>query len=257
MEIHIVILLFAAGIVAGFINTIAGSGSLLTLPLLIFIGLPPTVANATNRIGILLQSIVGAVSFRHQRVFRFREGLPYMIPSVIGAVAGALYAASFNEEVMRRVIGFLLLFMLLMLLIKPERWLYGREVKRSRLRRVGEVTIFLLIGFYGGFIQAGVGFFLIAALVYGTGAGLTRSNALKVLITSVFTLVAVIVFLMTGQIDFRAGLILGAGSMIGAYVGTRVAVEWGPRFVRYFLVVILFVSAIELMGIADLILQRQ
>ena len=123
MEWYIYAALVVAGVIAGFINTLAGSGSLLTLPLLMFIGLPPTVANATNRIGVLLQSAVGAASFRHQKVFEFRESLWFVIPSVVGSVIGALIASGFNEQLMRIIIGVLLLFMFFMILYKPEKWI--------------------------------------------------------------------------------------------------------------------------------------
>lgn len=127
MEWYIYVILVAAGIVAGFINMLAGSGSLITLPLLMFIGLPPTVANATNRIGILIQSIVGSASFRKQKTFTFRESVWFVIPSAAGAVLGALIASNFNEELMRRVIGGLLLFMFFMILYKPERWIAAKR----------------------------------------------------------------------------------------------------------------------------------
>ncbi|MBM3421054.1 MAG: sulfite exporter TauE/SafE family protein, partial [Bacteroidetes bacterium] len=96
MEWYIYLILVLAGIIAGFVNTLAGSGSLLTLPLLMFIGLPPTVANATNRIGVLVQSAVSSASFRHQKTFRFRESVWFVVPSVLGSILGAGIAANFN-----------------------------------------------------------------------------------------------------------------------------------------------------------------
>ncbi|MDX9929172.1 MAG: sulfite exporter TauE/SafE family protein [Bacteroidales bacterium] len=244
--------LVLVGIIAGFINTLAGSGSLLTLPFLIFIGLPPTVANATNRIGVLIQSIVSSASFRQQRVFKFRESFWYVVPSIVGSILGAMIAAHFNEELMRAVIGVLLLFMFFMILYKPERWIKCGDDTFRRKPAAWVVFVFFLIGIYGGFIQAGVGFFLIAGLVYGAGANLVKANALKVFTTFCFTAFAVIVFMFSGQIDFVTGLILASGNAIGAFIGSRVAVSWGPKFVRIVLLVVVLVSSLELTGVIDL-----
>jgi len=255
MDWYIYVVLVVAGVIAGFINTLAGSGSLLTLPLLMFIGLPPTVANATNRIGVLLQSAVGSASFRHQKVFEYRESLWFVIPSVIGSVIGAFIAAGFNEQLMRIIIGVLLLFMFFMILYKPEKWISTHHVDLHKRPKFLIFVVFFLIGVYGGFIQAGVGFFLLAGLVYGAGANLVKSNALKVFITFSFTLFAVAVFAVTGQIDYKIGLILASGQVVGAYIATRVAVSWGPKFVRIVLLVVVFVSSLELTGVIDLIIK--
>jgi uncharacterized protein len=255
MEWYIYAALIVAGIIAGFINTLAGSGSLLTLPLLMFIGLPPTVANATNRIGVLLQSAVSSASFRQQKIFTIRESLWFVIPSVIGSVVGAMIAASFNEQIMRTIIGVLLIFMFFMILYKPERWINGREVDLQKRPKALVFIVFFLIGVYGGFIQAGVGFFLLAGLVYGAGTNLIKSNALKVFITLSFTVFAVAVFMITGQIDYRIGLILASGQVVGAFIASRIAVSWGPKFVRWVLLVVVFISALELTGVIDFIVR--
>lgn len=246
--------LVAAGAIAGFINTLAGSGSLLTLPLLIFLGLPPTVANATNRIGVLFAGAVSSTSFRQQKIYTVRESARFLVPSIIGSVTGALVATRFNEEVMRTLIGILLVFMFFMILYKPEKWIRDNTEMVDKLPRAVLMLIFFVIGLYGGFIQAGVGFFLLAALVYGAGASLTKANALKVFIMFIFTAFAVVVFMFSGQIHYEMGLVLAMGNAIGAFIGSRVAVSWGPKFVRVVLLVVIFLSAMKLTGIIDFII---
>jgi uncharacterized protein len=255
MEWYIYVILVAAGIVAGFINMLAGSGSLITLPLLMFIGLPPTVANATNRIGILIQSIVGSASFRKQKAFTFRESVWFVIPSAAGSILGALIASNFNEELMRRVIGGLLLFMFFMILYKPERWIAAKRHDLHKAPKLWVFVVFFAIGVYGGFIQAGVGFFLLAGLVYGAGTDIIKANALKVFITGVFTLFALVIFAVSASIDWKIGFILASGNAIGAWLGSRVAVSWGPKFVRIVLLVVVFVSSLELTGVIDLMVK--
>src|SRR5512145_326451 len=122
-------LIILAGVIAGFINTLAGSGSLLTLPLLMFIGLPPNVANGTNRISIMLQSLVGSLGFRKQGALNLKAGLFLGIPSVLGSVAGALLALALNAKTMERAVGILLVFMFFLILFKPEAWLKGKSEK--------------------------------------------------------------------------------------------------------------------------------
>lgn len=253
MEWYLYPILVLAGILAGFINTLAGSGSLITLPLLMFIGLPANVANATNRVGIFLQSAVGAVSFRQNGVFEYREGIWLAVPATTGSLIGAMAAVNLNNEVMEVIIGGLLLFMFFIVLYKPEKWISAKAGKIEGRPKSWQLIIFFLIGLYGGFIQAGVGFMLLAGLVLGAGLNLTKANALKLFIVLIYTLAAIIVFVLNSQIDWLAGITLAAGSMIGAYAGTRFALKKGPAIVRVILLVIIMVSALKYIGIIELI----
>ena len=239
------------GLLAGFINTLAGSGSLITLPFLMFLGLPANVANGTNRIAILLQNIVSVTGFRQKKVLSFREGLFFALPAILGAVAGARIAIHLNEQIMRRTIGVLLVIMLVIIIYKPERWLQGRNIELTRKRKYFLVILFFFIGMYGGFIQAGVGFFLLAGLVLGAGADLVKANALKVFIILLYTPLALAFFMYYHQVNYWLGLVLAVGNMTGAWLGTRVAVSWGPKFVRIILLLALILSAAKLTGLLD------
>jgi len=250
---YLYLAVIAAGFAAGFINTLAGSGSLITLPLLIFLGLPANVANGTNRVGILLQNVVAVGSFRHQRVLDLRGGLMLSAPAIVGSVLGAQIAVNLNEQVMRTVIGALMVVMLVVILIRPKRWLEGRgEVENHRLTW-SQVLIFFAIGVYGGFIQAGVGIFLLAGLVLSAGYELVRGNAVKNLIVLLFTVSALTVFLINDQVVWVIGLIMGIGNMLGAWVASRLAVERGAPFVRWVLIGVVAVSGAKLLGVFDLV----
>jgi len=241
-------LIVLAGFFAGFINTLAGSGSLITLPLLIALGLPANVANGTNRIAIFLQNVVGVSSYKSQKVFEFKSSINLVIPAVLGSILGAVLAVDINEEIMTKAIGGLLVFMFFFILLKPSKWLKEQQVK-APLPYWARAIIFFIIGLYGGFIQAGVGFFLLAGLVLGAGYDLVKANAVKVFIVLIYTAFAILVFYINDQINFKYGLILAAGSMLGAFVGARFAVKWGPKFVRYLLLVVLVVAAVKMLGI--------
>jgi len=250
IEWYLILAVIAVGFIAGFINILAGSGSLLTLPLLMFLGLPANVANGTNRIAILLQNVVGITSFRKQKVLNFREGLILGIPAVAGSLVGARLAIHMNDEIMTRTIGGLLAVMFCLVVFRPSRWLQSHEGEPP-LKKVAQAVILFLIGIYGGFIQAGVGFFLLAGLVLGAGYELVRANAIKILIVFLYTPFALFIFILNGQVDYKLGLILAVGNMLGAFVATRVAVKWGPRAVRYILLIVLAFASLKLLGVFE------
>lgn len=251
MEWYLYPLTILAGFIAGFINTLAGSGSLVTLPLLIFMGLPATIANGTNRVAILLQNVVGLNSFRQSKVLDARGVIFLGIPAVLGSILGAQIAVSLNDEIMRRVIGIIMVIMLFVILIRPKRWLKGELTEINNHPTLLQLIIFFLIGVYGGFIQAGVGIFLLAGLVLAVGYDLVRANAVKVGIILFFTIFALVVFIYNDQVNWTIGLILAIGNMLGAWIGARFAVERGAIWVRRFLIVIVIISALNLLGVFD------
>ena len=242
-----------AGFAAGFINTLAGSGSLITLPLLIFAGLPANVANGTNRIAVLMQCAVSTASFKRQGQLDIKRAVILAIPAIIGAIVGAQIAVNLDEEMMRRTIGILMAVMLAVIIIRPRRWLIGRPEKLKNRPGILELSTFFAIGIYGGFIQAGVGIFLLAGLVLGSGYELVRANAVKNLLILIFTIFALIVFILNNQVNWIAGVTLGIGNMAGAWVAARMAVKRGARFVRWLLIAVVLVSAAVLLGIPQLI----
>lgn len=251
MAWYLYIAVIAAGFAAGFINTLAGSGSLITLPVLIFLGLPPTVANGTNRVAILIQNIVTTDSFRRQKVLDWRGGAQLALPAIVGSVIGAQIAVNLNEEMMRRTIGLLMVVMLVVILVNPKRWLHGKSDILGKRISWQQVIIFFGIGIYGGFIQAGVGIFLLAGLVLGAGYNLVRANAVKVLIVLAFTVFALGVFIANHQVNWGVGLLLAVGNASGGWVASRMAVERGAEFVRWLLIAVIVVSAAKLLGAFD------
>jgi len=253
LEWYKYLLIIAGGLIAGFINTLAGSGSLVTLPILIFAGLPATVANGTNRIAILLQNVVGVTSFNKKKVLDIKGVLYLGIPATIGSIIGANIAVNINEDVMSKVIGVIMVLMLFVIIVRPKRWLVGTLETLDSKVSFWQIILFFFIGIYGGFIQAGVGIFLLSGLVLGIGYNVVRANAVKVGIILFFTIFALGVFIYNGQVDFIIGFILAIGNMIGAWLGAKVAVEKGSVWIRRLLIAIVIVSAANLLGFFDLI----
>ncbi|MBN1240165.1 MAG: sulfite exporter TauE/SafE family protein [Gammaproteobacteria bacterium] len=235
------------GFASGFINTLAGSGSLITLPMLIVLGLPANVANGTNRVGILVQSLVSVATFRRRGALDVGGSLESVALTTIGAAAGAALAVDLDEALLRRTIGVLMIVMLGVVLLRPGRWLAGHATG-ARSSWWIRWPVFLAIGVYGGFIQAGVGIFLLAGLVLGAGYNLVGANAVKNLIVLIFTVAALAVFVVNDQVRWGLGALLAVGSAAGAWLAAHLAVERGAPFVRWALIVILALSAVALLG---------
>ncbi|MBE9480554.1 MAG: sulfite exporter TauE/SafE family protein [Bacteroidetes bacterium] len=244
--------LIVSGILVGFINTLAGGGSIVSLSILMFLGLPANIANGTNRIAILGQTLTGVASFKQQKVLDFRKGIILAIPAIIGSLVGAWIAVDINEEVFEIAVAVIMLFMLFFILYKPDKLLYGRKELIEKKTGFTQILIFFLIGVYGGFIHVGVGYFLLAGIVIGAGYDLVKANAIKVLIVLLYTPFTLIIFILDKQVNWKYGLVLTIGTFIGAFVASRLAVSKGVNFVRWVIVIVILLTSAHLFGIFDI-----
>jgi len=243
--LNIFLLVFGGGL-AGFINTLAGGGSFLTIPLLIFMGLPPTVANATNRIGVFLQSLTATRQLHNHGVFPVRFSLIVAIPAVLGSVLGTYAALVVSDAAFKKYLAIFMVLMTLFTFFKPAVVLPQSTEKYSFKRWAMLWLLFFGVGLYGGFIQAGVGFLIIAAMVL-TGYDLVAGNATKSFVIFLLTCVSLVIFWVGGKVQVVPGLALGCGSMLGAFVGSHVTVTKGNAFIQKFVVAMVILSAILLM----------
>ena len=249
MEWYLILALVGTGIAAGFINTTAGGGSMLTIPLLMFIGLPANVANGTNRIAIVLQNIVVVSTFRKKKIIYLKTDSRLAIPAIIGAVIGALVAVEINVELLKNVIAGLMVLMLFVVVLKPDAWVKERAGHSGAKPTILQYIIFFFVGLYGGFIQMGIGFFMLAALVLGAGFDLVKANAIKVFIALLYTIFALGIFFYHKQVDVIAGLILAGGNMIGAWFGVHFQIKGGAKYVRYVLILAMVIVILNLFGV--------
>jgi uncharacterized protein len=249
MEWYMILSLLGTGVAAGFFNTTAGGGSMLSLPLLMFLGLPANVANGTNRVAILFQNIIGVHTFRREKVLDLSSDFRLVLPALAGSVIGALVAVEMNVLLLEKVIAGLMILMLLMVVLKPGAWVAGHSGITQPKPTLLQYVLFFFIGLYGGFIQMGVGFFLLAGLVLGCGHNLVKANAVKVYIVLVYTIFTIGIFMFYQQIDWLAGLILAAGNMAGAWLGVHFTVRGGARYVRYVLILALVIVILNLFGL--------
>jgi len=237
-------LLFVAGLLAGVINVVAGGGSFLTIPILIFLGLPPNAANHTNRIGIVLQNIGAVWGFRRHQVLSWRWLPRAALPATLGAGLGAWLALVVSDSSFQRILALFMVVVSLWTLWDPA----GRKRARGDLTAASPwvvAALFFAVGIYGGFIQAGVGFFLLAAATMA-GLDLVRGNAVKVLCALSFTTLALALFAWRGAVYWPAGLSLGAGTLLGGQLGVHLTVLKGHRWIRGVVTVTVLLFALRL-----------
>ncbi len=247
-----VIVLIVAGLLVGFINTLAGGGSIISLSILMFLGLPANVANGTNRIAIFIQNIAAVGSFKQQKVLDYKKGFWLAIPAAIGSVIGAWIAVDLNEEVIEKAIAVVMLIMMFVILYKPQRWLVGKRELQEKKVSVWQMILFFVIGIYGGFLHMGVGYALLAGIVLGAGYDLVKANAIKVLIILIWTPVTLLIFIFNDQVNFAYGLILSVGNFLGALIASRMAVKKGASFVRWVIIIVILLTAAHVFEIIDI-----
>ncbi len=236
--------IFLIGNIVGFINVLAAGGSFLTLAFLIAIGFPPNVANGTNRIGLLLQNTFATAKFHKLKILKARFALTVGIPAILGALLGSYIAVHISNELLKKIIAILMVVISLITIYKPDKFVKNKEF--SKKKWIAMIVIFFFIGIYGGFIQAGVGFFIITASIWG-GFSMVEANSIKVLVITMYTIIILPVFLISHQANISAGILLGIGSMIGARLAIGVSVKKGDKFIRTALLILLFVFAIKLL----------
>ncbi len=244
--IHFLFVL-GVGIIAGTVNVLAGGGSLLTLPLLIFLGLPASTANGTNRVAVFVQNITAIAGFKSKGFNALGYGLFLAAPASIGAIAGAYVAIDISDTIFKQILGGLMIVMLILILWNPTKK-YQVSVENLTLhRKLIAGFAFLFVGFYGGFIQAGVGILMIATLTLVNGLDLVRINSYKVVVASIFTFIALLVFAISGEVDWLVGGALAIGMGIGGWLGSQLAVEKGEPLIKIVLAIAVFAMAIKLL----------
>lgn len=229
-----VVALIALSLVAGAINTIAGGGSNLVVPTLMIFGMPAEVANATNRVGIWIESVVAVSEFRRHKQLETFDLRAILIPIGIGGLCGALIAAFAPSAILKPLLIGTMLTMSCVVLIRPAvisppSGMHIRVVKDTPMAWVG----LFVAGLYGGFVQAGVGFLLLAALAGTLKYNMVRANALKLVCTLAFTTVSLAIFIWQDQVDWWVGLILTVGYVAGAFIGVKMTVFADPQFLRW------------------------
>ena len=247
LELWQVGLLITVGVVGGFLNVMAGGGSLITVPVMVFMGLPGPVANGTNRIAILAQNLVAIVAFARRGFSDFKLSLSLAACAIPGAAAGALVGTQLDGVWFNRALAVVMISVMLIMHFdkgskeRPENYQpTRRQLLTGHLMMVGA-------GFWGGFIQIGVGFILMPILNRAMGLDLVRTNMHKVFIVAVYTVIALAVFATQVELMWMVGIALALGNSIGGYLGAHFAVTRGERLIRLILNLVLVAFIIKLL----------
>ena len=245
LEFHHYFIAILGGALAGAINTMAGNGSAITLTILTeIIGLPGNIANGTNRIGIVAQTIASTYAFHKKGILEIAKNKHIIILTIIGAIAGVIVATRISNEVFVQVFRYLMVVMLFVILVKPARWL--RETDGNiQIPWIISIPLFLAIGFYGGFIQMGMGIFFLAIMVLGAKYSLMDSNVVKALIVAIYTAIVLAIFHYKGLVDWKVGGVMAIGQTFGGYFMAIIASK-NPRanIWAYRLLIIVVIFAI-------------
>lgn len=239
-------LLFAVGAAAGFINALAGGGSILTVPALIFLGLDPITANGTNRIAVVIQCTASIASYHQDKIRLYKESARYALFTLPGAILGALLAVEISDALFKNILGVLTIVIVLTLFLpitkrsqndirKSPKWLF--------------YLVLLAIGFYGGFLQIGVGFLVMACLYHMEKLDLMVVNIHKVFLLLFFTLPALLVFALSGHVHWVPGLMLSAGNATGAWWGAKANLRGGEKLIRIVVALAAVIMALKLFNL--------
>jgi len=237
-------ILIAGGVAAGIFNTLAGGGSLLSVPLLVMVGLPGTLANGTNRVGIFAQSAAAALRFRADGVSGVSHALPLFLPIALGSALGAFLISQVADATFEWLFGLVMIALLPPILVRPA----VPDAARPRWSRSTTFAVFFAIGLFGGAFQAGVGIALVLALAH-SGYDLVRANSIKVVVNTILTLAALPVFIAHGHVRWAPALILAVGYAVGGTIGARLAVLGGETLIRPVLSAAVLALAGKMLGL--------
>lgn len=238
-------LIIAVGFLAAFLNTVGGGGSLFSVPILTFMGLPITMANATSRVAILFQNIFAVAGFKSKGV---ELPWPYSIylglASLGGGFIGAALASQVPDEIFNKIFVGVMIFSVVLIIHDPFKSNGAENLSRSRQWLGG--FLFFFIGIYGGFVQAGIGFLVIAVLSLVNNLNLVKSNYVKVFAAIVYTGISVVVFAWQGKIIWMTGIILAIGHALGGWYASRWSVDKGEVWIKRIMIISVIGMAIKL-----------
>lgn len=244
-ELQTYIIAVTGGLIAGGINTLAGNGSAITLTILTeVLGLPPNVANGTNRLGVFTQCAATSWVFHKNGKLNINRNKKYIFPIFIGAIAGGLLAINVSNEQFKAVFKFMMVFMLIAVLVQPKRWLRETDLE-FKPKWYLYIPLLFALGFYGGFIQMGMGVFFLIIMVLGMRMNIIESNALKSFVIMLYTGLLIALFQYQGLIDWKLGAIIALGQAAGGFITARFASHYKHADkIAYYALIIVLIAAI-------------
>jgi len=244
-----IIILICSGIIVGFINTLAGGGTVVSLSVFMFFGLPPLVANGTNRVAIVFQNLTAVAYFHKNKCIDWHKIFQLALPVVSGSLAGAFIAGHISNLWFQYIFAGSVVLFGISMLVNPNRYLYERTDLLNRKVSWLHYLIFFFLGIYGGFVHVGIGYLFIAALVLINGYDLLKANILKNVFVLCYVPFSLIIYAMQGDVCWSFGLIHAIGNVMGALIAARLAIKKGAPFIRYIVIILIVIVVLQLVGI--------
>lgn len=246
-EPEMIAVLISVGAFVGFVNTVAGMATVISYALFMAMGMPINIANATSRVGVMLQFSTNSIIYRKEGLLDVGLATKVGIPVALGAFLGAEMAAVFPAYIMEIATGILLPIIVLLLLIDKDKVVKRFDIHCSPQMTFWKYLLFFILGIYGGFTHAGIGILVILSSFFFLGQDLTHSNAIKQLTTVIYTPVALLIFIIHGQINWPVALIYAVGNVIGGVVASKVAIRWGDKFLKAIVIIVVIVTSFYLL----------
>jgi uncharacterized protein len=248
MEVTLIntIILFFVGLMVGFVNVIAGGGSLISIPVLIFMGFDPNIANATSRVGIFFQNVVAVKVFKSSGFSNDRFTYLLTASAVAGSIIGTFWAVKVADDVFNMVLAAVMLLMFIVILIDPKKLHRHAAEKLGIKNQVLSVFIFFFIGIYGGFLQAGTAILIMAVLNLVNNLNLIKVNYMKVFVVLIMNILSLAIFHYKGIIDWKYGMIMATGTSIGGYYGSVFSINKGEVWIKRIVLATILVMAVKL-----------
>lgn len=243
----IISLLIVIGFFVGFINTIAGMATAISYGVFMAMGLPINVANGTTRFGVLSQFLVSSIIFKKKGYLNLKTGTRVGIPVGIGALLGAEFAAILKPHLIETIMGILLPIMAILLFIDTGK-ITGKIAGRShddpgKPLAWWQFILFIFIGIYGGFTHAGVGLLIMFGSFFMLGLDMLRSNAIKQFAVVIYTPIALLIFILHGQVNWPLALIYAIGNVMGGIAGSYASIKGGAKFIKVSVALVIFVMS--------------
>lgn len=243
----IIAVLVVVGAFVGFVNTVAGMATVISYGLFMAMGMPINVANATSRIGVMLQFSTNSVIYKKEGLLDMGLAARVGVPVAVGAFFGAEMASFFPPKVMEIASGILLPLIVILLLIDKDKVMKRFDLHYTPQMTFWKYLLFFILGIYGGFTHAGIGILVILSSFFFLGQDLTHANAIKQLTTVIYTPVALVIFALHGQINWPVALIYAIGNVIGGVVASKVAIRWGEKFIKAAVIVVVLIMSAYLL----------
>ncbi|MCS6934053.1 MAG: sulfite exporter TauE/SafE family protein [Chitinophagales bacterium] len=243
MDITSVLIVLAAGFAGGFTNAVSAAGSLFTLPAFMFAGLTPAEANATNRIAILAQNFSSTLTFRQNGIAHDPYVFWLSAATVPGAMLGAWFSLQISDELFTKILSVVMVMFLIITITNPLKYKQQHHERTDLKYKLLGAVVYFFIGVYGGFIQAGTGFFLMAGCMLIHRFDILKTNYFKSVIMLIYTLAALAVFLWKGHVLWLHGLLMAAAMGAGAYVGVKWSIRAEEVWIKRVIVLLIIAMA--------------